>query len=939
LAKVGGGGRFIFGKHGHWRYWKRQIALLASLVMVGLAPAYGQAPQDDLRAAQQALQARGYEVGPIDGIIGPQTRSALEAFQRKNSVPISGAADEPTLKALGLQKAPAQTTASPPAPSPTAPTPPAATAPARGTASQSAPQASTKTPPRPSAASQSEGGSGGSVIVFLIVAGIAYVVWRRGRASRLAAEEPAAASPVQSRGFQATVTVSSGVIGQSYGASRYYSSNPPSAEALRAQSSRAWIGNGKAASVGSFTVSNGMLYVGAELVGQDGRKADNCLINPKLAVADPRGSVPEMPYYPCYSEVSPEARGYYLRWLAGGKSDPAVGIGYVFLYFYGLERRLMLDRASDEYDALVKEVQRLYQLYGKNYSVSRYAQQLLEAARLIDPNRRFHEDAIPMTRRDYELPLSVRLGVGQLLSEGKTIPWNWMFAWAVNDPETKLKTAASRAAAEFQDLFRIRFDQAYPGGFKLNSPKRRLAYSYRAASGSFQVDLADAVSILPDIAGLSGPMNKIRPIIDTCLADLDAYSRFLGRKPDGRGSVQAMALLPRELTHKVDGEEVRKLRTWLDSVLEKGSALVDSGELVSRINGSATVAYGRTAIRACAEVLSGFDVALMPNPRVSLQLPKVGQPFVLYRYKGDEMPDGELAAYRLASLSLIFAAFVAHADGEFSTNEQQRLLQLAQSAGGLSDRGRIDLQAHLRWLLAVPPELNALKSRLTALSPEDRRQLGQIALSVASADAEVRPAEVEALQRIYKALGLNQDGVLSDLHAKLADAATNGLVPIQLGDSSTPGFVIPKKPEPGKPASEIRLDPDRLKAISENTQKVNQLLSKVFADEADPTETTGERPAAADEGADEASSDALPNEFEGLAPQYRGFLLETLSRPEWQRQDLDTLARSHDLMTDGAVETINEWSFDRFGDAVLEDGDPIKVHSQLVGNITKVAHV
>jgi peptidoglycan hydrolase-like protein with peptidoglycan-binding domain len=107
LAKVGGGGRFIFGKHGHWRYWKRQIALLASLVMVGLAPAYGQAPQDDLRAAQQALQARGYEVGPIDGIIGPQTRSALEAFQRKNSVPISGAADEPTLKALGLQKAPA----------------------------------------------------------------------------------------------------------------------------------------------------------------------------------------------------------------------------------------------------------------------------------------------------------------------------------------------------------------------------------------------------------------------------------------------------------------------------------------------------------------------------------------------------------------------------------------------------------------------------------------------------------------------------------------------------------------------------------------------------------------------------------------------------------------------------------------------------------------
>jgi uncharacterized tellurite resistance protein B-like protein len=154
-------------------------------------------------------------------------------------------------------------------------------------------------------------------------------------------------------------------------------------------------------------------------------------------------------------------------------------------------------------------------------------------------------------------------------------------------------------------------------------------------------------------------------------------------------------------------------------------------------------------------VLAGFDVALMPNPRVSLQLPKAGQPFVLYRYKGGEIPDAELATYRLASLSLLFAVFVAHADGNLSANEQQRSFQLAQAAAKLSDRGRIDLQAHLQWLLAVPPELNALKSRLSALSADDRHQLGQIALSVASADADVRPAEVDALQRIYRVLGLD----------------------------------------------------------------------------------------------------------------------------------------------------------------------------------------
>jgi len=196
----------------------------------------------------------------------------------------------------------------------------------------------------------------------------------------------------------------------------------------------------------------------------------------------------------------------------------------------------------------------------------------------------------------------------------------------------------------------------------------------------------------------------------------------------------------------------------------------------------------------------------------------------------------------------------------------------------------------------------------------------------------------DALQRIYKVLGLNQDGVLSDLHAKMAEAAQNGLVPIQLGDQSAPGFSIPKKPQVAGATTEIRLDPDRLKAISESTQRVNQLLSKVFAEDADPSELAVEKVVVPDKDASEAPSAEPANEFEGLAPQYRGFLMEALSRLEWQRQELDTLAKSHDLMTDGAVETINEWSLDRFGDALLEDGDPIKVHSQLVGNMTRMAH-
>jgi hypothetical protein len=51
---------------------------------------------------QIQLQHDGYYAGPIDGILGPQTRGALAAFQADHGLAITSAIDEPTLATLGL---------------------------------------------------------------------------------------------------------------------------------------------------------------------------------------------------------------------------------------------------------------------------------------------------------------------------------------------------------------------------------------------------------------------------------------------------------------------------------------------------------------------------------------------------------------------------------------------------------------------------------------------------------------------------------------------------------------------------------------------------------------------------------------------------------------------------------------------------------------------
>jgi hypothetical protein len=51
---------------------------------------------------QSELARRGYYRGPIDGVIGPGSRQAIQAFQEKEALPVSGLIDPHVLRALNL---------------------------------------------------------------------------------------------------------------------------------------------------------------------------------------------------------------------------------------------------------------------------------------------------------------------------------------------------------------------------------------------------------------------------------------------------------------------------------------------------------------------------------------------------------------------------------------------------------------------------------------------------------------------------------------------------------------------------------------------------------------------------------------------------------------------------------------------------------------------
>jgi peptidoglycan hydrolase-like protein with peptidoglycan-binding domain len=55
-----------------------------------------------IRDVQQALNQAGHEAGPVDGVWGPQSRSAMESFQRQQGIEPTGLINLLSLQALGL---------------------------------------------------------------------------------------------------------------------------------------------------------------------------------------------------------------------------------------------------------------------------------------------------------------------------------------------------------------------------------------------------------------------------------------------------------------------------------------------------------------------------------------------------------------------------------------------------------------------------------------------------------------------------------------------------------------------------------------------------------------------------------------------------------------------------------------------------------------------
>lgn len=671
-----------------------------------------------------------------------------------------------------------------------------------------------------------------------------------------------------------------------------------------------WVKPGESITIQNIVIKNGNFYFGGQLktyssseygyLYNDG--SDASLVNDSLSIEPgSRHYYDEsLGYWPTFATLSPRCRGAYLDWLASDRSDATCPVGYVFIYFYGLERRVLADGtqeaiSDDEYKALFEEISRLRTVFQASGSFRHYATQLLEMMIILRPKLlSIHTENEYFSSRS---SLLFRLNLATVVDKGQPVCADLALAWIHYFPDYTLRTPARRCHAEFSALFKQRYTQKYNDGIVVKPNKTRLYLSYTPASGTLRGLQVKKQMDLPDPSVLKAPVQKLIPVAESCINALDAYSRYLGKKDASASDVAAIMLLPDEILTEDAERLFAEFKHWADEKIRDYSGLATVADFWTRLGMPVPDKINKKEAELMQNFARRAGYGIAPDMRYHLVRPEPEGHLVLFPEGHAEfyVPSAEFTS---VSVALRLGAMIAQMDKRVDVAEQAALERTIDHNDALSPTEKRSLHAYLIWRLNTPANQAGLKGKIEQLSDKEKSTIGNVIISVACADGKIDPTEIKQLEKIYTSLGLDSSTVTSDIH-RLSTADTTPTATLQT---------------PSETRGAFSLDERILARHESDTTDVRQLLNTIFTEDEPTDEPLAEIPSHTGAGLDEA---------------HHQLYQRLLEKERWARNEAAELCQQFNLMLSGAIEAINDWSFEQVDAPVLDDDDDIYVDLEI----------
>jgi uncharacterized tellurite resistance protein B-like protein len=701
-----------------------------------------------------------------------------------------------------------------------------------------------------------------------------------------------------------------------------------------------WYGPDESVDLGQGLRIPGMVYAGRGLTSPRGG-VEPSLIDPSLSIdsRNPDWSGQGLDYWPSYSDITPVGRAAYLSWLGQGRRLPDVPIGYVFLFMYGLERRVFVEIAeqldlASELVQIREEMAALLDVYGDSSGpFSSYASRFIEAIDFILLQDADGAAELPaLTESQWVVPLALRVQLGAFAADGEAIPADWALAWAWFHTDISVRTPATRCTEEFTRLFRLRYEQRFGDGFTVRPGATKVQLNYSSASSQIgPVNMT--MDGIPDVFSQRAPQKKLAALFDDVTTELDAYSRWLGRNPDKAGGLAAAALLPGDLLVDAEGV-VGDFRRWVQEKLgDARTAEVSGLELLEHWPANGPDKLTKPETVNLTSLLDSFDAGLEPDVRFGGAAITTNTPIVLFRTQPGS-PHSATPSYSAALTMIHLAAAVIAADGDVSPAELDHLTAHIEASLQLTQPERIRLHAHLQWLGASEVKLTGLTKRLHTLTTAQRASLGDMLVTVAASDGHIAPSEVATLQKIYKLLDLDPGLVTSRLHSAVTgqNPTTAGPVTVRPAGNPDPGYSIPASParaaRDATTANNYALDPSAIQAKMAETAELSALLGDIFSDDnPDKIDKQAPGPAAPGISTAEPKDEPATSPVGDLDTAHSRLVRALAGQEQMLWTDFEDLSALCGLLPEGARDTVNEAALDASDEPLLEGDETLTINS------------
>lgn len=684
-----------------------------------------------------------------------------------------------------------------------------------------------------------------------------------------------------------------------------------------------WYGFNEDTTVNNININGGLIYVGEVLLDIDEYENDASLINPKLGILPAKswehGEL--IGYWSRYSQIPEQCRGAYLNWLATNRSEPEANIGYVFLFFYGLERRIFVDSQKYTIDDvernhIVDEVKRLLTIYGNNRSFRGYANNFLATEWIL-----YHKDKPPPNYIDFNDRYCLhafQFLLAQYVASGKPIPADIALQWLILHPDFSIKTPARRCPKEFLTLFCYKYREKFGDGLIITPNKTRLILEYRAASPSLRMLRFENIN-LPNPFILTTPAKSIYDLIEECTNELEQYSRYLSRKNTNPFSVNALALLPNILISQIS--PLKQIQNKLTDI-SSGKIEFISINTIYEIFGETKPANMNIKDSASLSiVLEGLGFGIIPDSRFyNISFNENSKVIIFTGGHGQDFsPSRE---FHIIGTIIRLGSIVAQVGEGISSKEENTLQKIIRENNQLSSIERVSLMIFLYWCLRTPQTTAGLQKKLEIASTSEKQAISSILISVALADGRIESEEIKQLEKLYTTLGLDKKLVSSDIHQ-----LTTAYEPVTVGlREKEINYQIPTAHIEKASHEPFSLNENLVKIREEETRQVKGILEEIFTEREDISFYQAPPP----------TNISKDNPLLLLDQNYQSLFKQLIIKENWNKIEVHDACKKLGLMTDGAMEVLNQWSFNLTNAPLLEDGEVIYVDINLAEEILNV---